>query len=199
MAGGTARGERRSEELVAAAALVLREQGWDALTHRALAARAGAPLASTTYYFRNREDLLQRAAERLADEHVEDAHAVAAALGPRPSVPALAGALVAVATGPDETVGGAARVAERFPQAVAHPALVPGLQRWEAGLAAAVGEILSAGGLPSRPTTARRVLALTEGVVLAAVATGEEDGLERARTELGSVLRLARRDGALTL
>ena len=47
-AASTPKGERRRHELIAAAAALLTEGGFDAIRHRAVAERAGLPLASTT-------------------------------------------------------------------------------------------------------------------------------------------------------
>lgn len=59
----TPKGERRRHALVSAAAELLCEDGFDAVRHRAVARRAGLPLASTTYYFSSLEDLLANAVE----------------------------------------------------------------------------------------------------------------------------------------
>ncbi len=40
---------------------MLVEEGFSALTHRAVANRAGVPLASTTYYFSSVDDLAEQA------------------------------------------------------------------------------------------------------------------------------------------
>ena len=61
----TPKGERRRGALVSAAADLLCEGGIDAVRHRAVAARAGLPLASTTYYFSSLEDVGMREAEQL--------------------------------------------------------------------------------------------------------------------------------------
>ena len=58
---------RRREILVAAAALAA-EQGPAALTHRAIAARAGVPLGSTTQHFASLEELREAALQLMADE-----------------------------------------------------------------------------------------------------------------------------------
>ena len=60
----TAKGERRRHALVAAAAELLHEGGFDAVRHRAVADRAGLPLASTTYYFASLDDLVTAAVEQ---------------------------------------------------------------------------------------------------------------------------------------
>jgi DNA-binding transcriptional regulator YbjK len=62
-AASTPKGERRRHELVAAAAALLTEGGFDAIRHRAVAERAGLPLASTTYYFDSLDDLIEAAVE----------------------------------------------------------------------------------------------------------------------------------------
>ena len=59
----TPKGERRRSALISAAADLLREGGFDAVRHRAVARRAGLPLASTTYYFSSLDDLLVHAIE----------------------------------------------------------------------------------------------------------------------------------------
>lgn len=57
----TPKGERRRYALVSAAAELLCEGGFEAVRHRAVARRAGLPLASTTYYFSSLEDLIANA------------------------------------------------------------------------------------------------------------------------------------------
>jgi len=59
----TPKGERRRYALVSAAADLLCEGGFDAVRHRAVARRAGLPLASTTYYFSSLDDLIEKAVE----------------------------------------------------------------------------------------------------------------------------------------
>jgi DNA-binding transcriptional regulator YbjK len=57
----TPKGERRRYALVSAAAELLSEGGFEAVRHRAVARRAGLPLASTTYYFSSLDDLIASA------------------------------------------------------------------------------------------------------------------------------------------
>jgi DNA-binding transcriptional regulator YbjK len=61
--GSTPKGERRRQALVEAAAALLVEGGFDAVRHRAVAERAGLPLASTTYYFESLDELVTAAIE----------------------------------------------------------------------------------------------------------------------------------------
>ena len=61
----TPKGVRRQYALVTAAAELLCEGGFDAVRHRAVARRAGLPLAATTYYFSSLDDLIVKAVEHV--------------------------------------------------------------------------------------------------------------------------------------
>ncbi len=63
MTAATPKGERRRQALVEAAAGLLVDGGFDAIRHRAVAERAGLPLASTTYYFDSLDELVTAALE----------------------------------------------------------------------------------------------------------------------------------------
>ena len=62
------RSKARREALLRAAIELLAEGGARALTHRAVAARAGLPAASTTYYF----DTIQQLTDAALELHVSD-------------------------------------------------------------------------------------------------------------------------------
>lgn len=70
MNAATAKGEARRSALLDAVIRVLEEGGPGAVTHRAVAAEAGVPLAAATYYFAGRDDLLESAILRTTDEDV---------------------------------------------------------------------------------------------------------------------------------
>jgi len=63
------RGETRRRAILEATLRIVGREGAGAVTHRAVAAEAGVPLAATTYYFDSREELL---AETLAHAAAED-------------------------------------------------------------------------------------------------------------------------------
>lgn len=79
----TPKGERRRYALVRAAAELLCEGGFDAVRHRAVARRAGLPLASTTYYFSSLDDLIAKAVEYIGTQEAEQLTAGVAALSRR--------------------------------------------------------------------------------------------------------------------
>lgn len=61
----------RRERIARAAITVVAERGVDKLTHRAVAAAAGVPLGSTTYYFATLDDLLASALRQAAEDDVD--------------------------------------------------------------------------------------------------------------------------------
>lgn len=63
-------GRRRREALVSAAAALLAEGGFAAISHRAVAERAGLPLAATTYYYRLRDELVRHAFARVVQREL---------------------------------------------------------------------------------------------------------------------------------
>ncbi|WP_188113293.1 TetR/AcrR family transcriptional regulator [Nocardioides humilatus] len=75
--GRVTRGRRTREAIVEATIALLREDGAAAVTHRAVAARAGTSLAATTYHFATLDDLLVVAFELLTDRMVEEVERLA--------------------------------------------------------------------------------------------------------------------------
>ena len=66
------RSRARRDELLAAAIELFAEGGSRAITHRAVAARAGLPPASTTYYFETIDDLIREALGAHVDQWTTD-------------------------------------------------------------------------------------------------------------------------------
>ncbi len=86
-----ARGERRRKAILDATLRVINRDGVAGVTHRAVAAEAGVPLASTTYYFESKADLLRDAFRHHADRENEvsddaAAHVIEQAAGGQPAV-----------------------------------------------------------------------------------------------------------------
>jgi DNA-binding transcriptional regulator YbjK len=77
------KGEARREAILRATLAIIGERGPDAVTHRAVAARARLPLSATTYWFESKDELLQEALLMAAREEVERVERVVIDLAPR--------------------------------------------------------------------------------------------------------------------
>jgi DNA-binding transcriptional regulator YbjK len=167
----TAKGAVRRAELVEAAATLLLEQGFGAVSHRAVAARAGLPLAATTYYFASLDDLRVQAADLLARRHVEQAAASMGRLPERPlGAVATARRLVAVVL-PADGDDGVLAYYERYLEAGRSPALRPVVVRWNAELRSLLDTLLARTGHAADPAL---VLALVDGLAVTALAEGAD-------------------------
>ncbi len=177
----TARGERRREELAEAACDLLAEEGFGAVSHRAVARRAGLPLASTTYYFASREELVAEALARLGERWLARGRVRADAPGASTAeraVGAVAGTDVR-----DELV----TFYERYVQAARTPAYAEVVRGWTAEVTALVAATLERGG--EDPGAARRVVALVDGLLLAALLEGRPDPAAGLAAEVEVLLR----------
>lgn len=110
---------------MSAAAELLAEGGFEAVRHRAVARRAGLPLASTTYYFSSLDDLIARAVEHIAMIEVAQLRSRVSALsrrrrGPETIAEVLADLLVGDVSGPGLTEQLISRY-ERHPTQERHP------------------------------------------------------------------------------
>lgn len=72
------RSRLRRDELLAAAIELFAEGGSRAITHRAVAARAGLPSATTTYYFESIDELIREALGSHIDQWTRDLEALSA-------------------------------------------------------------------------------------------------------------------------
>ncbi len=178
----TERGDRRREAIVEAATDVLARDGFAAVTHRRVAREAGVPLASTTYYFASGEELAVEALARLGERWTAGSRAVAAA---PPDRDRLAERLVHV------VAGGAERAAlitfyERYVAAARVPAYAAAVTAWTDAVTAIVAGVLAAHGLDPGP--AARVVALVDGLLIAALGRGEPDPAAGLAAEVDAVL-----------
>lgn len=162
--------------LVTAAADLLEEQGWAALTHRGLVARSGVPLASMTYYFDGVDDLIAQAAGELARRHLERARAAVEAL-PRGHAVAQHSleAVVEVLVGPAPTITGLEAYYERYLRAGRSERLRPLVVRWNDELLDLVAEVLDRTGRPGTRAQVRLLVAGLDGLLVTALAEGEPE------------------------
>ncbi|ANY06438.1 TetR/AcrR family transcriptional regulator [Pseudonocardia sp. HH130630-07] len=182
----TEKGERRRAQLVAAAADLLAEGGFEAIRHRAVAERAGVPLAATTYYFSSLEDLVGAGLEKLGREELA---AVRASLdaGEDPE-----GVVLDLILGPRSRTEGLDAVQRRFERLIGsgRRPFLAGLLRGQRvdfdalldeALARMVGRVPDAGEV-------RRVTALVDGVVINALIEADPDPRGIAREALRDAL-----------
>ena len=175
----TAKGERRRQELVTAAAALLRSGGFDAVRHRAVAEVAGLPLASTTYYFASLEGLVTAAVERTGRDELAEGRAGLDALPEGTlNTPELAELVLDQLLGPESREGGLAVVLLRYERLVGagrRPYLAPLMRELRAELDALLAEILKRFGRPLDETPLRDLVSLVDGAVISALIEAAPD------------------------
>jgi DNA-binding transcriptional regulator YbjK len=77
------RGTARRDTILRATLSLIGERGTGAVTHRAVAERAGVPLSATTYWFASKEELLQETLLLAARDEVERLERLVLDLAPR--------------------------------------------------------------------------------------------------------------------
>jgi DNA-binding transcriptional regulator YbjK len=179
---GTAKGERRRHELVTAAAELLRSGGFDAVRHRAVAEKAGLPLASTTYYFASLDELVTAAVERTSRDELAEGHAQLA------EDPAdLAEVVLDLLLGPESRGGGLDAVLLRYERLVGagrRPYLAPLMRELRGELDALLADILARSGHPHTAQQLRDLVAIIDGAVISAVIEADPDPRAAAREVL---------------
>lgn len=171
----TARGDQRREAIVVAAAELLEVEGFAAVGHRAVAARAGVPLSATTYYFGGRTALTLAAMERLGAAFMEQARNQVASLAQRRrSSAATAEILVELVTGPQATVDDARLLAfyERYVQAGRLPEYRETVGAWTQELIELFRVTLEASGRASGAPAPRLLVGVVDGLLLASLVEG---------------------------
>jgi DNA-binding transcriptional regulator YbjK len=175
------RGQQRRDALVEAAAELLLTSGRAALSHRAVAAHAGLPLASTTYYFASAQDLGDAALQRVAEQFTARAAAVVEALPDRLDAAQAAHAVGAV-IGADLPRDQLLLMYERYLEAGRHPRLRELVVSWNARVKELIRLVLLRAGLPADDGTAALVLAAADGAAVTALAEGGDCGPTVATT-----------------
>lgn len=190
----TPKGERRRCALVSAAADLLCEGGFDAVRHRAVARRAGLPLASTTYYFSSLDDLIANAVEHVGAREAEQLRTRVATLsrrrrGAESTADVLVDLLVGVGDVPATRV--TEQLISRYERYIAC-ARQPGLREIQRRLlrqrTEAVFEVVERSGRSVREDQLTALVCAVDGAVVAAL-VGEGDGpRETARATLVDVI-----------
>lgn len=164
----TSKGTQRRDQLAAAAAdLVLRE-GPGALTHRRVAAAAGASLSATTYYFADLDELATAAGTLLARGWAAHAATVLAGLTDDPAARPGLDAVVDAVLPPGDDDAVRAHY-EHLLGSGRHQALAHAFAQGRAEVDAVVARVVHAVGLELPPAVA---VALVDGAVVTALSEG---------------------------
>ncbi|RMI28230.1 TetR/AcrR family transcriptional regulator [Nocardia stercoris] len=185
----TPKGERRRQALVAAAAELLLEGGFDAVRHRSVATRADLPLASTTYYFQSLEDLIARAVEFSGNAELDSMRRRVGEIshrrrGPEATVDLILDLLVGPEGNDDLT---RERLIARFERSVAsarHPELREVQFRLRSQLEDLLADVLRRSDRLVRLDQLRRVVAVVDGAVVAALTEADPQPRRAARAAL---------------
>ena len=192
-AASTPKGERRRHALVLAAAELLSEGGFEAVRHRAIAERAGLPLASTTYYFSSLDDLISAAVEHDGRQELAAGRARLDELVEQPrSIDAVIELLLDLLLGQASRDGGAEPVLLRYERLVGSPRrpyLAPLMRQMSAELQELLAEIFERSGMRVGRERLLELIALVDGAVVNALIESDPDPRSAARRMLAAQLR----------
>lgn len=182
----TPKGAKRRQTLVGSAAALLLEGGFEAVSHRSVATRAGLPLASTTYYFDSLDDLIVSAVELNGTADVEAVRARVAAVTQRRRGPeSTVDLLVELLLGEDEPdLESRERLVSRYERFVAcarHPELREVQLRLRAQLDDVLTEALERSGRTSSEGQLRRLVAMVDGAMITGLGEYDPDPRGLAR------------------
>ncbi|GAA4574149.1 TetR/AcrR family transcriptional regulator [Planotetraspora kaengkrachanensis] len=175
---------RRRDALLSAAADLLGEGGFAAATHRAVARRAGIPLAATTYYFAGRDELLAQAFALLVERELADMRRSLADLRDQsPEVLADTLAMVYAVDRPRQL-----GLWELYLQAGRDPALQDVARAWTDGCDEIVASVLERAGYPCGRSEVRFLTTVLSGLWLEDIVEARPEGRERARNVVARAL-----------
>ena len=188
----TPKGERRRYALVSAAAELLREGGFEAVRHRAVARRAGLPLASTTYYFSCLDELIASAVAHIGMLEVAQLRAEAATVPRRRrSADKTADLLVDLLVGHDSEARLTEQLISRYERHIACarlPALREIQRRNMRQRVDAVGEVIERSGRSARPELVSALICTVDGAVVSALVDEHQDPRAAARSTVIDVI-----------
>jgi DNA-binding transcriptional regulator YbjK len=192
-AASTPKGERRRQALVAAAAALLVEGGCEAVRHRAVAERAGLPLASTTYYFDSLDELITAAVEQHSRAELDRGHALLTALqAEHRDLDSVIDLVLDQLLGPAAGERDAELVLLRYERLVAtfrRPYLRPLMRTLGTELRGLLREVLTRSGSPVDERRLEELIALVDGAVVNALIEVNPDPRAVARRMLRESLQ----------
>ncbi|GAB2655320.1 TetR family transcriptional regulator [Saccharopolyspora gloriosae] len=188
MTAATPKGERRRQALVEAAVELLSEGGLEAVRHRAVAERAGLPLASTTYYFTSLDDLVAAAVEHEGRAELATGRARLDELADElRTVDVVTDLLLDLLLGHESREGGTKPVLLRYERLVGSPRrpyLAPLMRELSGELHELLSEILARSGMPVDGERLLELIALVDGAVVNALIESDPDPRAAARRML---------------
>jgi DNA-binding transcriptional regulator YbjK len=188
----TPKGERRRYALVSAAAELLSESGFEAVRHRAVARRAGLPLASTTYYFSSLDDLIASAVAHIGMQEVAQLRAQVGTLSRRRrSADKTADLLVELLVGSESEPRLTEQLISRYERHIAC-ARLPGLReiqrRTMRQRVDAVANVIERSGRSVRPELVSALICTIDGAVVSALVDELQDPRAVARATVIDVI-----------
>lgn len=177
MDGRHSRSARTRSALLDAAVEIICTQGVTAVTQRAVAARAGTSLASTTYHFRTAEDLLVAAFELTCSRTIEDMRRAGREATDR-GLGIVDAAMAVVARSPYGDRLPPDGVIQLTLSAIHNPRLRPIADAFVEELAGLFDPLVTS------PETARTLARALSGVVLHELARGAEAPTETVRADV---------------
>ena len=182
----TEKGERRRAALIEAAADLLRTGGFDAVRHRAVAEKAGLPLASTTYYFASLDDLVVAAVEHSGRGELAEVRAELEALSHGAGLDDVAELVLDQLLGRESRRSPEAVILryERFVGAGRRPYLAPLMREMRAEFDALLVAVLGRAGVTLDHRALMRLVALVDGTVVNSLIEADPDPRAAARTAL---------------
>lgn len=166
---------RRRAALLRAAVEIIGERGVGAVTHRAVAARAGIPVANTTYFFSSIEELVEEALSTWVRERGAELEALAShALAEHSGAGAIADAFTELLfTGIDASAEQAQY--EAYLHAARNPALRDVVHQAQLSFERVAAVALRAAGATRPERGARAFAALTDGFMIQQLADPRAD------------------------
>ena len=188
----TPKGVRRQYALVSAAAALLCEGGFDAVRHRAVARRAGLPLAATTYYFSSLDDLIVKAVEHVGALEAQQLREKVAALSRRRrGAEAIVDVLVDLLVGEEPDARVSEQLISRYERLIAcarQPALREVQRRILQQRTDAVVQVVERSGRRVRAELLSALVCAVDGAVVAALVDDGDDPRSAARATLIDVI-----------
>jgi len=188
----TPKGERRRYALVSAAAELLCEGGFEAVRHRAVARRAGLPLASTTYYFSSLDDLICSAVAHVGLLEVAQLRAQVSTLSRRRrSAETIADLLVDLLVGDESGPHLTEQLISRYQSCIAcaRLAALRDIQRRNLRQRVdAIAEVIGRSGRTARLELVSALVFAVDGAVISALVDDEQDPRAVARATVIDII-----------